>query len=678
MSPKKKNYLIFGIITVIGVLGMYFRLKGLGKWPVAVDEYYIIKSVESILSTGLPEFSTGGYYERGLIYQYFTALLIMTGMEVEFSSRLIPVISNVLTLIPLYFLARKLGNNTVLVIILAVFTFSLWEIEFARFARMYSPFQLLFVTYLYCLYQYTIGSKQKYLKWLFILSGLGIFIFEGSIFLALLNFIAVTWNNQNRTLELKSLWHYQNGLYPLIISVIIVITTYYLTTFNFREIGQQNLYPEVYKQLQTGSVSTFRIPSVLLFNIESDIWGLLTLIPIGIILLSMYRLVKKEEITVTNKIMIALLLLLCLFNLFGLMLAMLIIFLLLNWIKRTEYSSTARIVLPVSIVLALYWSAYSVISGAYNIFTSSTAHQSLPGSFIITWKGFLNYPYYYETFVLFRNTLPNLTILIVLLMSTGLLNTLFSRRNDLYLSQRFLYFILIFLLTAIGALNLLYFDTRYFLFLYPLVIVLCFSSLYSITEAYLIRPQTKKAVLIISTTFILFLSEDFNLKTLYKIDSREINFRYKMSLAQKVHYYPRWDTRTPAELVNRLASPEDYIISNEQVNEQYLRKLDYLYIDYRSESLAGVSVDEGKRERWTGAKLIYDNKFLTNLLLEPNVTKWLIINTQWGTRFLKKDNFFTDFKKYAVFANFDSSAIVYKIPARSTDHHFRSAKIEND
>jgi len=175
------------------------------------------------------------------------------------------------------------------------------------------------------------------------------------------------------------------------------------------------------------------------------------------------------------------------------------------------------------------------------------------------------------------------------------------------------------------------------------------------------RSYLKEYSMGIAVVIFLLISEDFKLNHLLNIDSKEINFRMNFSLAEKVHFYPRWDTRTPAEVINKNASKDDLVITNEQVNDFYLKNLDYVYIDYRGK-LNGVSVDDGRKELWTDEKLIYRDTDLINILRYDKKNKWLIINTLWGTRFLKQNNFFKDFRKYVVYANEDSSAILYRIP----------------
>jgi len=87
LKTLKENKWQILILLLTVLIGLAIRLKGLGKWPLAVDEYYIIKSVENILQKGIPEWSSGGLYLRGLIFQYMIAGLLILGIKVEFAAR---------------------------------------------------------------------------------------------------------------------------------------------------------------------------------------------------------------------------------------------------------------------------------------------------------------------------------------------------------------------------------------------------------------------------------------------------------------------------------------------------------------------------------------------------------------------------------------------------------------
>ena len=59
MFINNRNYPLIGCYVLVGLalaVGIYFRLKGLGKSPLAIDEYYIASSVRNILEHGLPQF----------------------------------------------------------------------------------------------------------------------------------------------------------------------------------------------------------------------------------------------------------------------------------------------------------------------------------------------------------------------------------------------------------------------------------------------------------------------------------------------------------------------------------------------------------------------------------------------------------------------------------------------
>src|ERR687895_2306537 len=113
MFISNRNYLLIGCHVLVGLalaVGIYFRLKGLGKSPLAIDEYYIASSVRNIFEHGLPQFDCGGYYTRGLLLQYLVAPLFKYGSNDELYFRLIIVISNILTIPAIYLLAKRISD----------------------------------------------------------------------------------------------------------------------------------------------------------------------------------------------------------------------------------------------------------------------------------------------------------------------------------------------------------------------------------------------------------------------------------------------------------------------------------------------------------------------------------------------------------------------------------------
>ncbi|MGH8315502.1 MAG: hypothetical protein ACRETU_10185, partial [Steroidobacterales bacterium] len=167
------------IVTAAAVLfGLWARLKGLGTWPLHADEYYIARSVQNIFRTGLPQYTCGGFYTRGLIFQYAVALLQMLGLSAELAPRLIAAVASLATLPAAYLLGVRVQGRTVGLIAVAVLAISTWEVDVARFGRMYAPFQAVFAWYLLYFIRYTVDREARALWPMLVLSIVGVFTWE--------------------------------------------------------------------------------------------------------------------------------------------------------------------------------------------------------------------------------------------------------------------------------------------------------------------------------------------------------------------------------------------------------------------------------------------------------------------------------------------------------------------
>src|SRR5271156_6296212 len=75
--------LLLILVPVAILLGVYGRFAGIGSWPLGVDEFYTSRSIDHVLLTGWPRFPCGGYYTRGLLFQYIVAGLRWSGLPSE-------------------------------------------------------------------------------------------------------------------------------------------------------------------------------------------------------------------------------------------------------------------------------------------------------------------------------------------------------------------------------------------------------------------------------------------------------------------------------------------------------------------------------------------------------------------------------------------------------------------
>ncbi len=169
--------------------GCYARFKGIATWPVAVDEYYILRSVQNVLSSGLPRYDCGGLYTRGIVFQYITAGLQLGGATPELAGRLVAAVASLITLPAAYLIGRRLHGHALGLLVAVLLALSVWEVEIARFARMYAPFQAVFTWYVVCFLRYYVDGERRALWGMLILSVLGALIWEGGLFLAALNLL---------------------------------------------------------------------------------------------------------------------------------------------------------------------------------------------------------------------------------------------------------------------------------------------------------------------------------------------------------------------------------------------------------------------------------------------------------------------------------------------------------
>ena len=128
---------------------------------------------------------------------------------------------------------------------------------------------------------------------------------------------------------------------------------------------------------------------------------------------------------------------------------------------------------------------------------------------------------------------------------------------------------------------------------------------------------------LIFTFFII--SMDFNFYHLFNIDKQDVNYRMIYDNNFKKHLYRRWDIKTPTEYVKKNLDDNDLIMINENSMEYYLPRVDYFNFDYKHHAFVALSVEYGKKERWSNAKLIYKNDDLINFIENRQTTIWYLV-----------------------------------------------------
>jgi hypothetical protein len=132
------NSRYIGILGLVALaLGVYARFRALDSAPLAIDEYFIARSVQNILAHGgLPAFDCGGFYARGLLLQYLAAPLVLMGVPLTEAPRIVAASSSLVALPAAYIIGRRLGGPALGWIAIILLSLSLWTVEMARFGRM--------------------------------------------------------------------------------------------------------------------------------------------------------------------------------------------------------------------------------------------------------------------------------------------------------------------------------------------------------------------------------------------------------------------------------------------------------------------------------------------------------------------------------------------------------------
>jgi hypothetical protein len=138
-------------LVLIGIAGLWFRLRNLGALPLVGDEAIQALSLQGLLEHGIPEFETGFVYTRALLFSYLQAIpgWLLGAPPDAFWLRLPGAVCGALLVFPVYALAREFGDRRVALLAVLLVGFSSWEIELSRYARFYILFQLAFIASVY-------------------------------------------------------------------------------------------------------------------------------------------------------------------------------------------------------------------------------------------------------------------------------------------------------------------------------------------------------------------------------------------------------------------------------------------------------------------------------------------------------------------------------------------------
>lgn len=222
---SKKPHIIrlfsISIISLIMVLGLFFRIYNLSSQPYWMDEGYTINAILSIRDHGSTLLDSGNYYSCPT-YCYPTHYLTKVFGDNPFSYRLLSVISGILLVLISYLIIKKIVNHKVALLSSFFLAFSYYEIAWSRQARWYTLFSLFFIVATYFFYKVFKEKKIKYYILTAIFTILTIFTHSLGIILpfSFLIFIFIENIKNNKIKLLK------NSIFVIVISLALIVFDY--------------------------------------------------------------------------------------------------------------------------------------------------------------------------------------------------------------------------------------------------------------------------------------------------------------------------------------------------------------------------------------------------------------------------------------------------------------------
>ena len=646
--PNRASSLLLGLAAVAFCAGVFFRFWGLGQAPLAVDEYYLGTSILNIAQRGLPEFPCGGYYSRGILLQYTSLIPVFLGANLELAVRLIPAISSIIAIAAVWKLGCRAHSISAGCIAVALVSLSLWEVEFARFGRMYSPFQAMFLWYAYFQLKHLVDKDRVAHVLYLLLSAVSIFVYAGAAMLLALNFLPLLWPkkrwNAGHLVAASGLMAF--GLY------------YYRIDFRFMGIPESLLPPSPTIDDTALSLGpSLPLPIDVPFIPGSG----LVIVTVGTIIcaLLLWSHYKDLELTHPSALLWLLASVAMCFGLISFGIALVLVGVLSHAplpLKNPEQlrKRLLHVYIPGLVLLAIV------------IFLSFALIEP---DFVSAAKGSLNYLFnypdvYYKVVRPWLDAIPVTTVLLGALVIP--LFWLSLKRSDEELNRltpaRYLFSILVALVLLVGLLKQPYNITRYTYFLYPIVLVLASISIVRLSRRIDRRSSRWAPFIMVGALAILFVTEDFGVEHLVRINEPEVRYRLQYDDALAGHYYTRWDFRGAAEFTNEHLSPDDKVLVFHQALAYYLNQTDGIFIRKGSTIHSIVWGCGGTRELWSNAPLLDENHEVREFIETNKAATWLIMHTsQYPWRDPLEADLIETFDLKPSYTSVDGNLAVYRV-----------------
>lgn len=591
-------FLLFACFAV--AVGIYARFKGLGFAPVTPDEYYLARGIDGILKHGYPAYDCGGIYQRGLGLQYLIAAIRYTGLSVELSSRIVCAVASLAVLPAAYLVGRRFMSANAALLAVGLLALSVWEIEIARFGRMYAPFQAVFAWYLVYFLRHVIDGDQRALKGMMAMNVLGILIWEGSVFLALANFVPPLISYLETRRLSRTDW------ISVALTVPLLIAGYLMAKLDLRYASDIPPFPPGFsEQLIEAPISKLELVSLPDVSIHSSVpWLLAFLLLIALSLLALRWVwsLRSQPIAALGLLST---LAAALAHQFVLVAAVPVTLLLMKQISIADFRQRpAQIYVGAIVAAVVFWVLYSAASIDWpTAFQSAGGPMKALASFVYQFIQFPNIAG--DIAKPFIKAVPWVTLLLVAGLTLAATQQIFGD-SALRSPLRILLLLLVLIILGVGVSDPPREETRYVAFLYPLAITIIVAGLSRILMP---REDNRRLGTLLGGAVIVMLfvaTEDIDYHHIASIDTPETTFRLGMNPSLQSHLEIRDDVRSIAEwLEPQVTDGDTIVIDGVHGFDYYFHDSRYFFIDERNPTFTEFSCRNGSVERWTNLPLIH-------------------------------------------------------------------------
>ncbi|MEO7773499.1 MAG: hypothetical protein ABIT36_09280 [Steroidobacteraceae bacterium] len=589
--------LLFTIVAV--AVGLYARMAGLGLAPVGVDEYYLSRGVDGVLKYGLPMFDCGGYYPRGLLLQYPIAGLRLLGAAPELAPRILACFASLLVLPAAFLVGRRFLSLNGALIAVSLIALSLWQVEMGRFGRFYSPFQAVFAWYLVYYLRFVVDRDPRAWKALVLLTLVGAFVWEGAVLLAAANFLPLLFDFAEHGQLRQMRWR------VVAVFVTLLVATFLLTELDLRFASEVPPYPDGYtRALVVNPVfKTDLAPLTPAHHLRSPIalLGMALLAGLGIASLRWLRATQQKPMVAVGFLVA---LAAALLHLFAITFAVLLLLALLRQLNWRSLRQRPPLLFIATLGGAfVFWCAYAFATADWPALRAETG--GVAQATVIVLYQLIRFPAVIAEIARpFAATVPVLGF-VLLATLVLLLWRQITFVTELRNAERALLVLVVVMLLAIGASGPPRHETRYSVFLYPLMLLLLTAA--SMHVAGWFGNRQGRALALFLPLALFFVTEDFNPKHLATITEPDTVFKRGMGGWMQGHLgEARDDYRAVANWLESHASPEtDVVINGVHGLDYYYPHTKSFFVEYRSSNFADWSCSRGAVDRWTNLPLVY-------------------------------------------------------------------------